>query len=311
MRMAATLLVRLIFFSCLSAGSALAQAIPDTKANVSVSNPAFPRDSGPTVAVDAGHYNYHTSHGRFAPFAALLRNDGFQVSDKVGHFDSDYFSDIDVMVIVNALNSINNDHWAQPVSSAFSETEIEAIKNWVEDGGSLLLIADHFPFAGGAAELAAAFGFDYVDGFVFHAPLIGSSDIFTKDSGTLQDHLITRGRIKTESVSKIATFTGSAFIAPPNADALIVLPQDYVVLLPEIAWEFDENTLRYSAEGYLQGAAMKVGRGRIAVFSEAGMFTAQVDTADPSLKTGFNAPEAAENKTLILNVVRWLSGYLE
>ena len=310
MRIPATLLVRVLFLLWLSASGVFAQVMPDLKANVSVSNPAFARDTGPKVVFDAGHYNYHKSHERFAPFAALLQNDGFRVSDKEGHLNTAYFLGIDVLVIANALNSVNDGHWAQPVPSAFDEAEIDALKTWVENGGALLLIADHFPFAGAAAQMAAAFGFHFINGFVFHTPLVDTSDIFTTDSGALHDHPIIRGRTDADSVSTIATFTGSAFTAPPSATPLIVLPKDYVVLLPDVAWEFNNNTPRIPAEGYLQGAAMRVGNGRILVFGEAGMFTAQVSAANPDLRTGFNAPEAAENKKLILNALRWLSGHL-
>jgi hypothetical protein len=59
-----------------------------------------------------------------------------------------------------------------------------------------------------------------------------------------------------------------------------------------------------------QGAALSVGKGRVAVFGEAAMFTAQTDDADPKIKTGFSAPGAESNKQFALNVARWLAGEL-
>lgn len=310
MRISVTFLVQVIMLSWLSSIDAFAQVVPDLNADVSVSSPAFMRDTGPVIVVDEGHHNYHKSKERFAPFAALLQNDGFQVSGKEGHIEASYLSGVDVLVIANALNLVNDGRWAKPVPSAFDQTEIDAVKAWVQNGGALLLIADHFPFAGAAAKIGAAFGFSFINGFVFHAPTTEASDVFTVDSGALQDHPITRGQTAADSVSKIATFTGSAFAAPANAAPIIVLPQDYVVLLPDVAWEFNDETPRVAAEGYFQGSAMKVGNGRIAVFGEAAMFTAQISTTNPNSRTGFNAPEAAENKKLILNTLRWLSGHL-
>ena len=166
----AELIVRLVLFLWLFSGSANAQALPDLEADVIVSHPAFARDTGPAVFVDAGHFNYHTSHGRFAPFAALIRNDGFRVSDKTGRLSAAYFSGIDILVVSNALNPANINHWAQPVPSAFDKMEIDALRTWVENGGSLLLIADHFPFAGAAKELAGAFGFNFVNGHAADKP---------------------------------------------------------------------------------------------------------------------------------------------
>ena len=51
---------------------------------------------------------------------------------------------------------------------------------------------------------------------------------------------------------------------------------------------------------------MKVGKGRVAVFGEAGMFTAQL--AGPKQRPmGMNAPEAKQNHQLLLNVMHWLT----
>jgi hypothetical protein len=50
---------------------------------------------------------------------------------------------------------------------------------------------------------------------------------------------------------------------------------------------------------------MKVGKGRLAVFGEAGMFSAQL--AGPRQRMGMNAPGAEQNHQLLLNVMHWLS----
>ncbi|NIQ57151.1 MAG: hypothetical protein GWN71_28375, partial [Gammaproteobacteria bacterium] len=72
-----------------------------------------------------------------------------------------------LLVISNALDSSNVNDWRRPIRPAFTEAEIEAVRAWVEDGGALLLIADHMPFPGAAAGLAAAFGVTFNDGFAF------------------------------------------------------------------------------------------------------------------------------------------------
>jgi hypothetical protein len=50
---------------------------------------------------------------------------------------------------------------------------------------------------------------------------------------------------------------------------------------------------------------MKVGKGRVAVFGEAAMFSAQLD--GPRQPMGMNAPGAEQNHQLLLNVMHWLS----
>jgi hypothetical protein len=51
---------------------------------------------------------------------------------------------------------------------------------------------------------------------------------------------------------------------------------------------------------------MKVGKGRVAVFGEAGMFTAQL-AGPKQTPMGMNAPEAEQNHQLVLNLLHWLS----
>ena len=286
-----------------------AEQITDVHANVTVAHPAFAGNAGPAIAIDAGHYNFHTMSGRFAPFAALLRNDGFRVTSIAGKFERDSLKDINILVIANALNVQNENRWALPTPSAFTLSEIASVKAWVQSGGALLLIADHLPFAGAASELAASFGFTFVNGFAlqdFTRPI----DFFTLASNTLRNDVITRGRDAQETVTTVATFTGSAFKPPPGALDILVLSRNFMILEPAVAWNFTATTLRQPGYGFLQGAAIPFGKGRVAVFGEAGMFTAQIQTDPPSSLIGFNATGAGQNKQFILNVMHYLAGIL-
>jgi hypothetical protein len=67
-----------------------------------------------------------------------------------------------------------------------------------------------------------------------------------------------------------------------------------------------EDNERRQIEGWLQGGVMKVGRGRIAVFGEAAMFSAQLAGSENE-PMGMNAPEARQNHQLLLNVMHWLT----
>ncbi|TPW09451.1 MAG: hypothetical protein FD129_2204, partial [bacterium] len=118
--------------------------------------PAWARDSGPRVAIDAAHFNFHTVDGRYRPFADLLRRDGCRVTGSDREFSAEALGGIDILVIANALNRRNAEDWSLPTPPAFSAAEVEAVREWVRGGGSLLLIADHMPFPGGASSLAAA-----------------------------------------------------------------------------------------------------------------------------------------------------------
>src|SRR2546421_5364229 len=86
----------------LSVGHSHAQVLSDNQADTSVPRPAFAQNAGPVVAVDSGHHNYHTIDNRYAPFAALLRNDGFRVIDSKLAFTTGSLSIEKVLVIANA-----------------------------------------------------------------------------------------------------------------------------------------------------------------------------------------------------------------
>lgn len=294
----------------MSPGFASAQEIVnDPDVDMSVLHPAFPLDSGPIIAVDSAHNNYHTVEGRYEPFALLLRNDGFRVFDSKSSFTTQALSSIKVLVISNALPPALVKDWTLPASSAFSPAEIDAVKSWVAGGGSLLLIADHQPFAGSARALALAFGFQFEDGAVLRGPGDTRPDIFTVADGTLQSDVITRGRNPGETVTAVRTFTGSAFRAPPTARPVIVLPSGFKI--HQCGLPCPAGVPERDAAGYLQGAILPFGKGRVAVFGEAAMFSAQViPSLKPPFRFGFGATGAEQNKQFVLNLVRWLAGFL-
>lgn len=136
--------------------------------------------------------------------------------------------------------------------------------------------------------------------------------IFTR-SGGLADHAITRGRNDAEQITAVKTFTGQAFSATVPVAPLLRMPDDWVVLFPEEAGKFTSTTPAESTRGLLQAAVLRHGRGRVAVFGEAAMFTAQTQVLGDTVvaRMGMNDPEAAQNAQFVLNVLHWLSGQLQ
>ncbi|MDP2957524.1 MAG: hypothetical protein Q8N53_13955 [Longimicrobiales bacterium] len=195
-----------------------------------------------------------------------------------------------------------------PNREPFSSASLSAVRAWVEAGGALLLIADHMPFAGAAGELAATFGFELLNGFASGPGAGGSGPlVFRRSDGSLADHTVTGGAPAGLGVDSVASFTGEAFRIPPGATSLLTLPAGSVSLNPDTAWVFRDETPRTDVSGWSQGALLEVGRGRVAVFGEAAMFSAQL--AGPQrTPMGMNAPLAGHNPRLLLNLARWLAG---
>jgi hypothetical protein len=285
--------------------------VADTGFRPPLPAPAFTSGSAPLVLLDEAHNNFHTVDGRYSTFARILRSDGLRVEPLRDRFTAASLARANVLVIANAVADRNRNSvdWTLPTPSAFAPDEIAALKTWVEGGGALLVIADHMPFGGAAEELAAAFGIVMSNGYATDSTCSADEFHFTRANGLLGDHPITRGRTSAERVTAVRSFTGQAFSVSGAFAPLLTVPAGAVSLLPSRAWEFTGATPRVPAGGRSQGAALIVGRGRVAVFGEAAMFTAQVSGA-VRRPMGMNDPGARENPQFLLNVLHWLTGVL-
>jgi hypothetical protein len=313
-----TLLVALPL--ALAGSLAGAQQRADSAFAPPLARPAWGPEAGPTLCLDEGHHNFHTLAGRFFVFGRLARRDGFHVRPLRTSFTAASLADCRILVISNAQPS--DAEWstyAYPTPSAFPPAEVAAVRAWVHGGGALLLIADHMPLAGAASELAAAFGARFTDGFAVKGftsekgrdSSFAAPTLFRTSDGTLAAHAIVRGRDSSEAVSQVRSFTGQAFtVSAAGAQPVLVLPADFVSLEPRVAWQFGPDTPTRPVGGWLQGATLRVGRGRVALFGEAAMFSAQV-TGPERRPMGMNAPLAEQNARFVLNVLHWLAGLLD
>ena len=285
------------------------QQIADTNFKPVIAKPEYAPGKGPVVTIDQGHNNFHTANGRYLPFARLLKSDGYRVDSCKGDFTQSQLKNVRILVIANALNKINIQNWYVPTPSAFSAEEIKTVRKWVEEGGSLFLIADHMPFGGAAADLASAFGFTFTNGFAADTSKPGNDYFYRKD-GSLASCSITNGRNAAETVNKVVTFTGQAVRIPADATSILNFGDRYLLLETDTAWVFDSHTKYTRIKDWSQGAYMKYGKGRLVMFGEAAMFSAQL-SGQNQRKAGMNAEYAEENYKLLLNIIHWLDGKME
>jgi hypothetical protein len=282
------------------------QQVPDTEFSPALGRePRFAEGKGPLVRIDEAHHNFHTVDGRYQTFAKLLRRDGYRVAANTVLFSRKALADTRVLVISNALHADNSNDWNLPRQSAFSAAEIRELVDWVRlDGGSLFLIADHMPFAGAAMDLGRALGVEFTDGYVNRQ---GSAlpDVFDGKSGLGAHPVVTRG------LDSVGTFTGSAFRIQDQALAgktvpILTLPGGFVSIMPKVIGQVDASTPRLPVGGWLQGVLLETGKGRVALFGEAAMFSAQLSGPNRN-PMGMNNPKASGNARLVLNLAEWLS----
>jgi len=273
-------------------------------------NPAYPMNNGPTIYLDEGHYNRHIygGLGSFIAFKDVLSKDGYKVVSFKEQFTSNSLQKVRLMVIALAQNKSNlgDTNWSNPTYSAFQQSEIIAVKKWVFNGGSLFLIVDHHPFAGAAKDLAKEFGFELFNGHAMDT--IRDPSFFQKANKTLHSNVITNGRDSTEKIDSIVTFNGAAMKLSDDAKPILTFDNEWVHYLPHTAWEF-KNIEPTNINGYSQGAFRTLGNGKIVVFADGNMFSAQ-DT-EWGGKMGFIDPNAKYNYKLLLNIIHYLDGLLD
>ena len=276
----------------------------DPNFDAKVDKPAY-KKNGPKVLFDEAHNNFHTAAGRYKPFADLITNDGYQVVSNQQKFSGEVLKGYRILVISNALGAaLMSDPSAS--NPAFTEAESDAVRDWVRQGGSLLLIADHAPMGAANQILARRFQVDMSKMYTADPQNSdqGSSSfiVYTRAAGTLADHPVTRGRNESERVNKIIAFTGQSLKGPADSFAFMRLADTAIDTMP------GPNANPVSAAGRAQGIALSSGKGRVIVLGEAGMLSAQI-VGPQQIKFGMNRP-GIDNRQLALNIMHWLSGIL-
>lgn len=299
------LLVLVCAFLLLTCGSVLAQQMADPEFNTNVEIPAYKKE-GPRVMFDEAHHNFHTTEGRYKPFVDLLMNDGYRVIRNRQSFSKTRLESFKILVIANALGAEEDDDDGAD-GSAFNDDEIEAVHDWVKDGGALLLIADHAPFGGAAATLAKRFGVDMSKGYTFDPEnaVAGSPTqlIFSRENKLLGNHPIIEGRNENERIKLLRSFTGQSLKGPDGSTGILNLAGT-ATDRPTFASETS-----VSAAGRSQAVALKVGKGRVLVQGEAAMLSAQIAGIEKH-PMGMNVP-GNDDRQYVLNVMHWLSGILK
>ncbi len=282
-------------------GSALAQQFADPEFDAKVDRPAF-TDAHPLVVVDEAHNNFHTTFGRYKPFADLLKNDGYKVSGNKEKLTAKALKGCSILVVANAMVAPAM-RSPEAANSAFDAAECDAVFTWVQQGGSLLLIADHHPFGASSDQLAKRIGVEMGKSTTYD-PANADTGLpaqlnFTRVNKLLGDHPILSGRDGSERIDRVLTFAGQSLKGPKNAVALLKFSQTAVDQPGPAA-----PGRTGPAGGRAQGIAFTLGKGNVVVLGEAGMLSAQVNRGGGRM--GMNVP-GTDNRQFALNAMHWLS----
>lgn len=264
----------------------------DPNFDVSIASPVYV-DKHPSVLFDEAHQNFHTASGRYKTYADLMTNDGYQVLPNKESLTSERLAGHEILIIANACAT------DETVKSAFTDAECEAVQNWVNNGGALLLITDHEPFASASEELGKRFGVQMSLEVAIDPKNDTNNGLqFRREARQIGQHPIMMGRNESERVDRVLTFTGQSLKGPEGSTPLLKFADT-------ATYSMDDR----SAAGRSQGLALNFGKGRVVVMGEAAQLSAQV-YGNPPEPMGMNVP-GCDNRKLAINVMHWLSGILK
>jgi len=317
---AARPLLPVLLLAACATGFAQQSVDPDFDATVKTKT--YGAKDRPRIVIDEAHNNQLTAEDLYKPLATLLTNDGYEVDAGKEKFQPQTLRAMRVLIIANARGEGATDDSSPP---AFTDAECDIVREWVSGGGSLLLIADHVPFANAAVELSKRFGVSMGKGIAFDLASYESTPTFvafSADQSQLGDHPILKGLRSGERIKRVVAFAGQSLSVPGGATALLKFGP--TSLEAENQRELESALadarakgastpaarIRHAtpAAGRAQAVALTVGTGRVVVVGEAGMFSALLlkQPSGADLKLGMNLP-GNDDKQFALNVLHWLS----
>ena len=295
------------FMLSLSAAS-FAQMLNDSSFDASITRPKYKRQSGPHILIDAGHHNFIVEMGLIKPFVDLAGNDGYKITIDSAKFSPDYLAKYQLILITPAMPFKFGSKKDIVDEITFTNQELVAIKEWVSNGGSLIILSEHAPIDKSMTPLLNTFGIQSSVGAVFDPincdttiklPLFETILKFTSGNGLLnRNHPITIGTKKKEAVQNIETYTGSA-LKGPNYTTIFKLGATASIR----KW----NGISPKGEGDSQGLAGRFGKGKIMAMGDCNGFTAMyVNTGGKRFYAGMQVEEY-DWRQFVLNTIHWLS----
>lgn len=276
--------------------------------------PEYDGVTGPVVAVDTTHNNFHQITGRYTGFARLLGADGYTVEG----FHTAYTTDCETNPTTCAFTQALADVDIFVISNAYADMtpgEAALIRQWLEGTlacnqsicqRSLLLIADHqdngsptFNFPQRIAPLSAELGVDWPNNNMRLKTFSANPVANPQRDGVLNPtSSLVLGRSAAEQVVSVTTFKGSSIVGAPGA-----VGAESVLTLATGAGGYDAAVQPYDASGHSQGLMLQVGSGRAYLSAEAAMFSAQVNGTN---LTGMQTLPRNHNQQFLLNIMHWL-----
>ena len=276
--------------------------INDPSFDSKVLQPFYKNAQGPKVFIDGGHHNFFIQRSLMNPFIDLVKSDGYNPQIDSLPITKKHLSTYDIVVLNPAYPFDYGTKKELGDLKAYSKEEIDHVYNYVNKGGSLLILTEKSPMINAMEPLLNKFGITATYGTIADTlhqdKQFGKNVIhYSKENGMLTvNHPILKGRNASEEINHIVMITGSAFKG-----------KDYINILPtsSAAQMGNAGVFTPVEQGSSVGLAGKVGKGKLVILSDTEIFIAMLFGKD-KVKVGMQMPNY-DLKQFALNIMHWLS----
>lgn len=267
-----------------------------------------------SVLIDKYHQTIYKlkgdSHGTHA-MLDIMERDGFNVN-----FTAQELSKINSTTDILVIHGLPNDKhalknggvfWKSPVSTQ----ELDAIIQWIDDGGSLFLTLSHFPGGSGARTILEALDVKFRDGYAYsdkHPSFTSTEGKCSNFFGMSEsENLLKKSHpifVMGEAVDKIDFHCGAAVFRKKD---------DVVIAYPTATSNYNkDHSFRETSDYYAAMIGFYYGKGKVVVTTDQGMFRNFIFTFDQTEKVyvTMTSPDN-DNANLFVNMMRWLSPKIE
>ena len=295
-----------------------AQMYNDSSFDANVVDPKFKKGYGPKILIDAGHNNFAVELGLNKPLFDVASSDGYQIKIDSMQFTKEYLSNYSIVVILTAMPfkygsedfSLFFDGQKEADVFTFTSDELNALHEWVSDGGSLLMFSEHAPIDKSVTPLFNKFGIQLSIGIVADS-LNSDTTIkmpgwpqqsflkFTSTNGLLNtEHPITKGEKKNERISNILTYVGGGLTGDGYTN---IFKLSSSAIIKKWSGSMPSGTPNS------QCLAGNVGKGKLVALGDCNGFIAMnVKSGGYKLSAGMHV-SGYDWKQFVLNTLHWLS----
>ena len=299
----------LLLFLLLFTITSQAQLYNDSSFNANVVHPKFKKGYGPKILIDAGHHNFLVEIGLIKPLFDVASSDGYQIKIDSMQFTKEYLSNYNIVVIWPAMPFKFGSKNQVTDEITFTTDELNALHDWVSNGGSLLMLSEHAPIDKSVTPLFNKFGIQLSTGIVVDS-LNSDTPIempswkysflkFTSKNGLLNtEHPITKGEKKNERISNILTYVGGGLTGDGYTN---IFKLSSSAIIKKWSGSMPSGTPNS------QCLAGNVGKGKLVALGDCNGFIAMnVKSGGYKLSAGMHV-SGYDWKQFVLNTLHWLS----